>query len=77
MKIFTTFLFLVLLSLNAAAKECPPTPDTIKKAINNHILQIRADEYCKARAVKTEGNITMAVYTAEGACDGLSPRRAQ
>jgi hypothetical protein len=74
MKISVITLFLLLLFHGAVAEECPPTPDNVKKAIENHIRKIRAYEYCKARAVKTEGNITIAVYTAEGACEGFSKK---
>lgn len=70
MKVITAILALILLSSNAPANECPPTPNNIRAAIQDHIQKIRAAEYCRARVVETGGNITVAVYTAEGACLG-------
>jgi len=74
MRIIATIFALLLFSFHAAAEECPPTPEGVKRAIENHIKKLRADEYCKARTVKTEGNVTIAIYTAEGACEGFSKK---
>jgi hypothetical protein len=75
MKFITMLLFFLLpFPLTAGNGDCPSTPDGIKKAIESHIRKIRADEYCNARTVKTEGSITIAVYTAEGSCEGFSKK---
>ena len=60
---------LILMSFNAVAEECPITPDNITEAIENHIREIRASEYCPGRSIRTDGVNTIVVYTAEGACD--------
>ncbi|TRW89492.1 hypothetical protein [Candidatus Methylobacter oryzae] len=74
MKILGAILFLLTLSFAVAAEECPSTPPKIDKAIRRHVSKLRAAEYCEARTVKAEGGITVAIYTAEGACAGFNAR---
>lgn len=67
-------LLLLALSFDALAGGCPAAPAPIEKAIHRHIAMLRATEYCAARRVKTERGITVAIYTAEGACAALDLR---
>ena len=66
--IYSAIFLLLLIPSVALAGSCPAAPEQIKKAIRQHIVRLRATEYCDARKVKTEHGITVAIYTAEGAC---------
>ncbi|MEF9387163.1 hypothetical protein V4890_16290 [Ralstonia solanacearum species complex bacterium KE056] len=74
MKLLTAMFPLLVLPLDALAGSCPATPAKIEKAIRQHIVTLRAAEYCDARTVKAEDGVTVAIYTAEGACATLDPR---
>lgn len=74
MKFLAAMFSLLVLPLGALAGSCPVAPTEIEKAIRQHITTQRATEYCGARTVKAEGDITVAIYTAEGACAALNPR---
>lgn len=65
---------LLVLPLGALAGSCPVAPAQIEKAIGQHVAALRATEYCDARTVKTENGVTVAIYTAEGACAELNAR---
>ncbi|OGR05388.1 MAG: hypothetical protein A2511_00415 [Deltaproteobacteria bacterium RIFOXYD12_FULL_50_9] len=68
MKTITSILLALLVPLTTVAGECPPAPNTIEKAINEHIQKIRASEYCPARSIQSQNDTIIAVYTAEGEC---------
>jgi len=70
MKNITMFIISIglLISQFVSAEECPPTAAHIEKAINGHIQKIRAIEYCEARSIRSEDEIIVALYTAEGEC---------
>jgi hypothetical protein len=70
MKLLTAIFPLLFLPLDALAGRCPAAPVQIENAIRQHITRLGATEYCDARRVKTENGITLAIYTAEGACAG-------
>lgn len=72
MKHCIAIFFLLVPPPSALAGSCPAAPVEIEKAIRQHIVTLRAVEYCAARTVKNEGGITVAIYTAEGACASLS-----
>ena len=55
-------------SLPVAAEECPKVPKAIETAIAEHIEAMRATEYCEARTVRSDGKLSIVIYTAEGAC---------
>ncbi len=74
MKRLIAMLSLLVLSLDVLAGGCPAAPAKIEKAIQQHMITLRATEYCEARTVKTEHGITVAIYTAEGACAGQDPQ---
>lgn len=74
MKLRAAVFSLLLFPLGALAASCPVAPAPIEKAIHRHIDTLRATEYCDARRVKTEDGVTVAIYTAEGACAGVDPR---
>ncbi|MEF2249504.1 hypothetical protein [Ralstonia solanacearum] len=75
MKLLAAISFpLLVLPLDALAGSCPVVPAQITKAIRQHIITLQASEYCAGRTVKTENGITVAIYTAEGACAGENPR---
>ncbi|HKA77224.1 MAG TPA: hypothetical protein VKD19_08965 [Pseudolabrys sp.] len=74
MKLFAAMFFILVFPLGALAESCPAAPAAIEKAIRQHIATLRATEYCGARTVKAKGNITVAIYTVEGACAALNPR---
>lgn len=74
MKLLAATFFFLAFPLGALAGSCPPAPAEIEKAIRQHIATLRATEYCGARKVTAEGGITVAIYTAEGACAALNPR---
>jgi hypothetical protein len=76
MKLLTAIFPLLLLPLDALAGSCPAAPAKIEKAIRLHIVALRATEYCDARRVKAENGVTVAIYTAEGACATLNSRVA-
>lgn len=61
---------LATVALTAKADNCPLVSPLLQKAMLQHIAHIRADEYCPARSVKSEGNLSVLIYTAEGACNG-------
>ncbi|MEO6973241.1 MAG: hypothetical protein ABI135_07485 [Rhodoferax sp.] len=62
------FFLLALAAFGANAKDCAAVPAPLKQAMIQHISSIRADEYCAARTFKTDGEISVLIYTAEGAC---------
>ena len=70
-----TFALLVgfVIPFSALAGQCPATPGQIEKSIHHHIDSLRASEYCRARSVKVEHGVAVAIYTAEGACAGIDP----
>jgi hypothetical protein len=74
MKLLAVIFPLLVLSCDALAGGCPAAPAQIEKVIRQHIVTLRATEYCEARRVKTENGITVAIYTAEGACTAINPR---
>ncbi len=74
MKYFVAIFFFLMPPLIASAGSCPAAPVEIEKAIRQHIVTLRAVEHCAARTVKDEGGITVAIYTAEGACANLSSK---
>lgn len=74
MKPFVAIFSLLVFPLGAQAGSCPAVPVEIEKAIRHHMATLRATEYCGARTVKAEGGITVAIYSAEGACAALNSR---
>lgn len=55
-------------SLPVAAEECPRIPKAIEAAIADHIEALRATEFCEARNVKSDGKLSVVIFTAYGAC---------
>jgi len=68
MKVTLKLFFGLLLTANAVAEQCIEFPALIEKAVNAHISEIRAAEYCKARKLTSENDFYVAIYTAEGQC---------
>jgi hypothetical protein len=66
---------LLAASLPVAAGECPRVPKAIEAAIAEHIEALRATEYCEARTVKSDGKLSVVIFTAEGACGGDSKEK--
>jgi len=63
------FFLLAAAAFGASAKDCSPVPAALKNAMLQHISSIRADEYCAARTFKADSELSVLIYTAEGACD--------
>jgi hypothetical protein len=76
MRIIATIFALLLFSFHAAAEECPPTPDGVKRAIENHINKLRADEYGKGDLTDSGMNITDSTVELTGLTLGPSDPRA-
>jgi hypothetical protein len=76
MKIISLIILLITISNNGWAEDCPTLPIEIQNAIEQHISNLKAFEYCNARKLKSEKGITIAIYTAEGACVDLDPQAA-
>ena len=63
------FLLLAATAFGVNAKGCSLVPASLKKTMLQHIARIRADEYCAARTFKADRELSVLIYTAEGACD--------
>ena len=59
---------MVLLAFTANAEECPSIPSALQQAMTRHVTKIRAEEYCPGRVLKSNGELSVLIYTAEGAC---------
>lgn len=55
-------------ALSANAASCPAAPASLKNIMVQHIVEIRANEYCEARVFKASEGLSILIYTAEGAC---------
>jgi hypothetical protein len=68
------FLFLSLFAagISNAAEECQTLPETLEASVNLHIQTMRAYEHCEARKLQSTQDVSVVIYTAEGACSNDS-----
>jgi tRNA U34 2-thiouridine synthase MnmA/TrmU len=65
-----------IFSLSVAASECPELSQALEQAVTQHIHEIRASEYCKARLIQSNQSISIVIYTAEGQCNSSTVQPA-
>jgi hypothetical protein len=71
MKFLAITFFVTLLQATAHAGGDANASAQVENAIHRHITRLRAIEYREARRVTTVNGTTVAIYTAEGACEGF------
>lgn len=62
------FFLIALAASGVNTEDCPPVPSSLQKIMDGHISRIRAAEYCAARKFKSDSELSVLIYTAEGAC---------
>ncbi len=70
MKIVVKSLCFLLVATAAVANECISPSSNIEQAIDLYLKDIRAVEYCPARKIQTNGELTLITFNVEGPCFG-------